>query len=138
MLSFQPSRGEKELRTTMTRRIVMMIGVLLLAGAPLFAQDAKKVSDGKKLWDAKECAKCDTIAGKGERQSKYSALDDVGARAKESEIRDWLKDPKKMEATLDHTPKTKMSSKITQMKLTDADIDNLTAYLLTLKTPAKK
>ena len=122
----------------MKRAMVAMVGVMLLAGGSLAAQDAKKVSDGKKLWDQKECAKCHTIAGKGERQSKYSALDDVGARAKEADIRMWMKDPKKMAAELDHTPKTKMSSKIAQMKLTDADIDALTAYMLTLKTPAKK
>src|ERR1044071_8466345 len=122
----------------MRRAVIVVIGIAFLSGASAFAQDAKKVADGKKLWDAKECAKCHTIAGKGERQSKYSALDDVGAKVKEADIRAWLKDPKAMEAKLDHTPKTKMSSKIAQMKLTDADIDALTAYLLTLKTPAKK
>lgn len=122
----------------MKRVLIAMMGAVLLSGTTLLGQDAKKVGDGKKLWDQKECAKCHTIAGKGERQSKYSALDDVGARMKEADIRMWMKDPKKMEADLDHTPKTKMSSKIAQMKLTDADIDALTAYMLTLKTPAKK
>ena len=122
----------------MKRVVAAVIGVAFLAGASVFAQDAKKVSDGKKLWDAKECAKCHTIAGKGERLSKYSPLDDVAARVSEADIRGWMKDPKKMEEKLDHTPKTKMSSKMAQMKLTDADIDALTAYLLTLKTPAKK
>ena len=122
----------------MKQPIVAAIAAAILAATPLFAQDAKKIADGKKLWDAKECAKCHTIAGKGERQSKYSALDDVGARVSEADMRGWMKDPKAMEAKLDHTPKTKMSSKVAQMKLTDADIDALTAYLMTLKTPAKK
>jgi len=122
----------------MKRLVIAVMGVVFLAGVSTFAQDAKLVSSGKKLWDSKECAKCHTIAGKGERQSKYSALDDVGARASEADIRHWMKDPKAMEAKLDHTPKTKMSSKIAQMKLTDADVDALTAYLLTLKTPEKK
>ena len=122
----------------MKRVLIAVIGFAVFAGAPAFAQDAKQISAGKKLWDVKECAKCHTIAGKGERLSKYSPLDDVAARVSESDIRGWMKDPKKMEVKLDHTPKTKMSSKIAQMKLTDPDIDALTAYLLTLKTLPKK
>jgi cytochrome c553 len=122
----------------MRRVVIAVVGVAFLS-VSVFAQDAKKVADGKKLWDSKECAKCHTIAGKGERLSKYSPLDDVGARVSEADIRGWMKDPKKMEEKLDHTPKTKMSSKIAQMKLTDADIDTLTAYMLSLKTkPAAK
>jgi mono/diheme cytochrome c family protein len=122
----------------MKRAVITAIGVAFLSGVSLSAQDPKLVAAGKKLYDAKECAKCHTIAGKGERQSKYSAIDDVGARVSEADIRMWLKDSKKMEAALDHTPKTKMSSKMAQAKLTDADIDALTAYMLTLKTVPKK
>ena len=44
-----------------------------------------------------------------------------------------LRNPAEMEKTLDHKPKVKMSSKLAEMKLKDADIEALIAYLQTLK-----
>ena len=87
------------------------------------------MAEGKKLYDAKECAKCHMIAGKG---NKIGPLDGVATKLKEAEIRNWLTDPVAMEAKLEKKPKVKMSSKAKEMKLTPADIDALTAYLLTL------
>jgi len=113
----------------MTKR-VMLVGMLAvsLSGATVLAQDAKKIADGKKIYDSKQCAKCHSIAGKGE---KISPLDGVGTKLSEEDIRHWLKAPTEMEAKLDHKPKVKMSSK--KIVLTDPEIDAVTAYMLSLK-----
>jgi hypothetical protein len=47
-------------------------------------------------------------------------------------MRKWLTAPAEMEAKLDHPPKVKMSSR-KSMKLADADVSALIAYLMTLK-----
>lgn len=114
----------------MRRAVVAMIGVALLSGASLYAQDPKKVAEGKKLYNSKECAKCHMIAGKG---NKIGPLDGVGDKLSEAEIRKWFTDPIEMEKTLQKKPKVKMSSKAKQMALTPPEIDALTAYMQTLK-----
>jgi mono/diheme cytochrome c family protein len=106
----------------------MALLIVGLSGSALFAQDAKKIADGKKLYDSKECAKCHSIAGKG---AKIDPLDDVGSKLSEADIRQWLKDPASMEAKLTKKPKVKMSSK--KIALTDAEVDALTAYMLSIK-----
>lgn len=114
----------------MRRAVVAMIGVALLSGTSLYAQDPKKAADGKKLYNSKECAKCHIIAGKG---NKIGPLDGVGDKLSEAEIRRWFTEPLEMEKTLEKKPKVKMSSKKKEMALTPAEIDALTAYMLTLK-----
>jgi mono/diheme cytochrome c family protein len=115
---------------TMKRAVIAVIGVAFLCGAPAFAQDAKKIADGKKIYDAKECSKCHMIAGKG---NKIGKLDGVATKLSAADIRKWLVSPAEMEKALDHKPKVKMSSKEPDMKLKDAEIDALVAYLQTLK-----
>ncbi len=119
----------------MKRAVIAVIGVAFLCGAPAFAQDAKKVADGKKLYDAKECAKCHMIAGKG---NKIGPLDSGhGLEVGEADMRKWLENPLEMEKTLDHKPKVKMSSKAKEMNLKPADIDPLVAYLLSVQATGK-
>src|SRR5690349_8653385 len=110
------------------KRLVLTIAGIAVLSAPLFAQDAKKVADGKKVFDAKECAKCHMIAGKG---NKIGPLDGVASKLSEAEIRKWLTDPAEMEKTLEKKPKVKMSSK--HITFTPAELDAVVAYLETLK-----
>ena len=114
--------------------MIRPIGVaIVLMGAlnvGVSAQDAKKIQTGKQLYGSKECAKCHMIAGKG---NKIGVLDHVATKVSADDMRKWLTAPVDMEAKLDHKPKVKMSSKLAQMKLTDADVDALVAYLMTLK-----
>lgn len=112
----------------MRRAVIAAVAVAFLSGTSLFAQDAKKIADGKKIYDAKECAKCHLIGGKG---NKIGPLDGVATKLNEVDIRKWLTDTVEMEKTLDHKPKVKMSSKKT--KLTPAELDAVVAYMLTLK-----
>jgi mono/diheme cytochrome c family protein len=113
----------------MKRLVIAVLGAVFLCAGSASAQDAKKVAEGKKVYDAKECAKCHMIAGKG---NKIGPLDGVGTKLNEADMRKWLTDPVEMEKTLDHKPKVKMSSKIKQMNLQPADVDVLVAYLKTL------
>ena len=109
----------------MKRVILTMAAVACLSQTALWAQDAKLIAEGKKVYNAKECSKCHMIAGKGEQ--KISPLDGVGSKLSAADIRKWLTATAEMEATLDHKPKVKMSSK--KVKLTDPEIDALVAYM---------
>ena len=113
----------------MMRRLVLTVtAVASLYGTALSAQDAKMIADGKKLYDAKECAKCHMIAGKG---NKIGPLDGVGTKLSEADIRKWFTDTVAMEAKLDHKPKVKMSSK--KVVLKDTEVNALVAYMASLK-----
>jgi hypothetical protein len=68
------------------------------------------------------------VAGKG---NKIGPLDGVGTKLSEADIRKWFTNTTDMEAKLDHKPKVKMSSK--KIALTPAEIDALTAYMMSLK-----
>lgn len=114
----------------MIRYLTLVIGLVAFVAVPVAAQDAKLVQAGKRLYESKECAKCHLIAGKG---NKISPLDGVASKHSAAEMKKWLTATAEMEAALDHKPKVKMSSKVGLMKLTDADVDALVAYLMTLK-----
>ena len=119
----------------MKRAVIAAIGVAFLSGATLFAQDPKLVSEGKKLYDAKECAKCHMIAGKG---NKIGPLDSGhGLDVAPADMKKWMTDPLEMEKTLDHKPKVKMSSKAKEMALKPAEIDALVAYLTSVQAAGK-
>jgi cytochrome c len=109
--------------------VIAVLGAAVLGGSSLLAQDAKLVSEGKKLYGSKECDKCHIIAGKG---NKIGPLDGVGTKLNEADIRKWFTHPVEMEKALTKRPKVKMSSKAKQMNLKAAEIDALTAYMLTL------
>ena len=108
-------------------RQVTMLGVLVLA-APAFAQDVAK---GKQVYASAtpKCKMCHAVAGEGNAKG---SLDGVGNKLKAEEIKAWMRTPKEM------TAKTKAERKPPMTvypadKLSDADLDALTAYLLTLK-----
>lgn len=110
--------------------LVAIAGLACVSSPLLWAQDAKQIDAGKKLYSSKECSKCHMIAGKG---NKIGKLDGVASKVSAADMRKWLTTPAQMEAKLDHKPKVKMSSKLKEMNLNDADIDALIAYLQTLK-----
>src|SRR6478672_5776737 len=92
-----PSRDRPQGEGMMRRLMLTVAAVAYLSGTALFAQDAKKIADGKKVYDAKECAKCHMIAGKG---NKIGPLDGVGTKLTEADIRKWFTDTAAMEAKL--------------------------------------
>ena len=108
-------------------RPLAVIGALALA-APLLAQDAAK---GKQVYDSAtpKCKMCHSVAGEGNAKG---SLDDVGNKLKAEDIKAWMRTPKEMAAKAKAERKPPMVP-YTPEKLSDADLDALTAYLLTLK-----
>ena len=107
----------------MTRSIVM--GVFLLVGLASVAS-AQDKAKGEAIFTAQKCSMCHSIAGKGNAKG---ALDDVGSTLKVDEIRAWITDPKGMAAKSGATRKPEMKI----YSLPKEDVDNLVAYLQTLK-----
>jgi len=108
----------------MLRRIATFM-VLALATATLAAaQDLK--AKGEKLFVDQKCSLCHSVAGKGNTKG---ALDDVGAKLPEADIRAWIVDANGMTAKTGATRKPAMK----QFTLEKGDVDALVAYLVTLK-----
>ena len=89
------------------------------------AQDATK---GAKVYADQKCSMCHAIAGKGNAKG---ALDDIGSKLTAAEIREWITEPVKMAAKAKAERKPPMLAKFAS--LPKADLDNLVAYLSTLK-----
>jgi mono/diheme cytochrome c family protein len=106
---------------------VAVSGTVLTAQAP----DPAKVAAGQKVYDTEKCNTCHQIKGVGGKLS--TALDTVGSKFSEADIRKWLTTPAAMEAKLPKKPAMPMSTYLKSHKLADADVDALTAYMLSLK-----
>ena len=103
-----------------------VVGLVLLVGMAgvASAQDAK--AKGEAVFAAQKCSLCHAVAGKGNAKG---ALDEVGTKLKADEIRAWINDAKGMTAKTSATRKPEMKA----YTLPKDDMDNLVAYLTTLK-----
>lgn len=107
-------------RTIGFGRGLWAIVVLLAASASVARGGA---DEGKALYE-KQCKLCHGIgADKGKMADKGGPLDGVGAKRDAAWLRKYLSDPKSA------MPDAKMP----KMKLTDQQLDDLVAYMLTLK-----
>jgi mono/diheme cytochrome c family protein len=107
-------------------RVLMIAVFALVAARPAMAQgDAEK---GKAVYAAQKCSMCHSIAGVG---GKASALDGVGKKLSEADIRAWIVTPKEMTGKTKSTKKPVMADRYS--KLPAADIDALVAYMASLK-----
>jgi cytochrome c len=106
----------------MKKLVAMMIvvGLALTLCVAGFAQDAKKGSD---VYAKNNCKMCHAIAGVGNAKNP---LNGVGAKLTSEQITKWVRTPKEMNA------KTTMMA-YPVAKISDADMADLAAYLLTLK-----
>src|SRR5690242_19107176 len=95
---------------------LLVTGIVLLAQAP----DPAKVAAGQKAYATVKCDTCHAIAG-------------VGGKLSEADIRKWQTTPAAMEVKLPKKPAMPMSTYLKSHKLADADIDALTAYMMSLK-----
>ena len=102
-------------------------GVSVAAQAP----DPKKVAAGEKAYVTLKCGTCHMIKSVGGKQA--SALDGVGKKLSEADIKKWLTNPAELEAKLPQKPKMSMSGWMKTHKLTDADVDALVAYMMSLR-----
>ena len=105
-------------------RILCAIFLLALA-VPAAAQD--KIDKGKQVYTAQKCQACHSVAGVG---NKKGALDEVGAKLKADEIRQWIVAAPAMAAKAKADRKPPMKAYTT---LPTEDVDALVAYLASLK-----
>jgi mono/diheme cytochrome c family protein len=110
---------------TLIVRITLLLA-LGLAGS-VAAQDAAKLDKGKQVYTAQKCQACHSVAGVG---NKKGALDEVGAKLKEDEIRQWIVAAPDMAAKAKSDRKPPMKAYPTLPK---EDLDALVAYLAALK-----
>lgn len=111
----------------MVRMLVASMFVLAAAGSAA-AQGAATIEKGKQVYAAQKCQVCHSVAGVG---NKKGALDDVGARLKVEEIRQWIV------AAPEMTAKTKAERKPVMKaysNLPKDELDALVTYLVSLKT----
>ena len=108
----------------MARSVVLGCVIVLAAAGFASAQDAK--TKGEAVFAAQKCSLCHSVAGKG---NPKGVLDEVGTKLKADEIRSWITDAKGMTAKTGATRKPDMKA----YSLPKDDVDNLVAYLITLK-----
>ena len=106
-------------------RMTAGVAVFLALAVSVAAQDAK-VAQGEKLFVDQKCTLCHSVGDKG---NKKGALDDVAAKLKNDEIREWIVDAKGMTAKTNATRKPAMKA----YALPKEDVEALAAYLSTLK-----
>jgi len=108
----------------MKKAVLVLSGaalILMMAVVVFSAAAAGNVDAGKAVYAAQKCKMCHSIAGEG--NIKWP-LDGVGKKLKADEIVKWTKTPKVMKA--DTTMKA-------YPDISQKDMDDLTAYMLSLK-----
>jgi cytochrome c2 len=104
-----------------TGLVIPLIGLIALVGLTFaFATDGD-VSHGREVYAVQKCSLCHSIGGVG--GNKF-ALDNVGSKVKPEDIKKWIRTPKDMKAGTIMKP---------YPNLPDRDLNDLTAYLLTLR-----
>jgi cytochrome c2 len=96
-------------------------GSLIMLGAAAAFCLVNDVDSGREVYAVQKCALCHSIAGIG---GKKMPLDRVGTKLKRDEMKKWIQAPKSMKAD------TMMKS---YPNLPEKDLDDLTAFLLSLK-----
>ncbi|HEU5181811.1 MAG TPA: cytochrome c [Candidatus Polarisedimenticolia bacterium] len=113
------------------RRLAAVCLSVLAAGSLALAQDAAQVEKGKAVFAAAnpKCTMCHSVAGQG--NAKHP-LDGVGGKLSGDDIKAWIRTPKEMAAKAKSEGKPPMMA-YPKEKISDADLDSLVAYLLSLK-----
>lgn len=98
----------------------LLAGVLAVGSCAGLAYGG--VDEGKALYD-KQCKVCHSIKGDGGKMAdKGGSLDGVGAKRDAAWLKKYLTDPKS----------TMPEAKMPKMKLSEQQLDDLVAYMLTL------
>ena len=105
-------------------RILTVLFFLALA-APAAAQNPT-IEKGKQVYAAQKCQVCHSVGSVG---NKKGALDDVGARLKVDDIRQWIVAAPEMTAKTNSGRKPPMKS----YTLPKEDLDSLVTYLASMK-----
>jgi cytochrome c553 len=106
----------------MRRAIVLIASLALIFVVLVIAYSAdSSIDHGKEVFAAQKCPMCHSIAGVGNK--KYP-LDGIGSKMKAEALKEFAKNPKGTKPNI--TMKAYSS-------LSDKDLDDLVAYMLTLK-----
>ena len=108
----------------MIRTVTMALAGIVILSSGAFAQSAEK---GKELYTAQKCSICHSVGAVG---NKKGALDKVGAKLSAADIRSWITAAPEMTAKAKAERKPAMKA---YTALSTEDVDNLVAYLQTLK-----
>lgn len=102
---------------------------LLVVGAALAVPSvaSAQADKGAQVFAAQKCSMCHAVAGKGNAKGP---LDGVGAKYSAADLKEWIVNAKVMMEKTKATRKPAMKDFST---LPAADVDNLVAYLRTLK-----
>jgi mono/diheme cytochrome c family protein len=103
---------------------VTAVALVITCCMAAFAAPQAIVKKGEEVYGKQNCKNCHSIAGIP--ANKKSPLDGVGARLTEELIKKWIRTPKEMNA------KVAMPAYGAD-KISDGDLANMVAYLLTLK-----
>jgi mono/diheme cytochrome c family protein len=115
----------------MKRCAAILACVVFAGGVAMAAGPEQKAEAGQAAYTTLKCGTCHAIKGTGGKLA--SALDGVATKLSAADLKKWLTDPVAMEAKLEKKPKMLMSASLKNKKLTPEDIDNLVAYMATLK-----
>ena len=109
----------------MRKAVPLMVVIVLVMACYTAAFSASQagVDKGKDVYAKQNCKICHSIAKVG---NPKNPLDGVGAKLTEDLITKWIRTPKEM------NPKTLMTA-YPASKISDGDLANLVAYLLSLK-----
>jgi mono/diheme cytochrome c family protein len=110
--------GRKDMKSAM---MAFLAGMLVFIGAAIALPQNATLEHGREVYAAQKCALCHSISGIG---GKKHALDGVGSRLKQEEVKKWIRTPKEMKADTTMKP---------YPDLPDKDLNDLAAYLMTLK-----
>jgi cytochrome c1 len=101
--------------------VVLEAAMLVFITAAMALPQNATLDHGKEVYATQKCALCHSISGIG---GKKHELDGVGSRLKSEDIKRWIQTPKAMKADTTMKP---------YPDLPDKDLNDLTAYLMTLK-----
>jgi cytochrome c553 len=110
----------------MIRRLLVLsvAAAAVLSAGMAFSQDAEMIEKGKAVFDAAkpDCKAC--------HNEKKNPLDSYGASGTAEDAKAWLRTPKEM---FEKTGKKGMMPAYSDKKISDEDLEALTAYLVSLK-----
>ena len=114
--------------------VVTLVGVLA-CGWVVSAQGTGDAAKGKVAYAERKCGLCHKTDKSDEKGGKMATvLADTAGKLSAADIKRWLTDTAKMEATLAKKPPMPMSGYLKNLKppLGDAEVANLVAYIQTL------
>jgi mono/diheme cytochrome c family protein len=116
----------------MARHRGIAVGVVVLFAATALAFPHDELAEkGKTVYGSAspKCSMCHSIAGKG---NSMNPLDGVGDKLSAEDLKAWIRTPKEMAEKSKSQGKPPMQA-YAKEKISDADLDALVAYLLSLK-----